>query len=86
MSLGPHCWARWRRSPSSGPREVLRGRDPGCSAGSARVPGPGLLSEVLAGRADLIASVDRTDENALAALAMQEIYDELDPATYGVYE
>ncbi|MCA8931897.1 MAG: C4-dicarboxylate TRAP transporter substrate-binding protein, partial [Rhodospirillaceae bacterium] len=36
--------------------------------------------------ADLIASVDRTDENALAALAMQEIYDEIDPATYGVYE
>ncbi len=33
----------------------------------------------------LIAGVDRTDEDALTALAMQEIYDKLDPATYGVY-
>lgn len=33
----------------------------------------------------LLADVDRGDEDALTALAMQEIYDKLDPATYGVY-
>ena len=33
---------------------------------------------------DLLADVDRTDEDALTALAMQEIYDPIDPATYGV--
>ncbi len=32
----------------------------------------------------LIASVDRNDEDALTALALSEIYDTLDPATYGV--
>lgn len=32
----------------------------------------------------LLADVDRTDEDALTALAMREIYDTLDPATYGV--
>ena len=32
----------------------------------------------------LIATVDRTDEDALTALAMREIYDRLDPETYGV--
>ena len=35
---------------------------------------------------ELLSSVDRTDEDALTALAMQEIYSELDPAAYGVYE
>ncbi len=33
----------------------------------------------------LLAEVDRTDEEALAALAMREIYGDLDPETYGVY-
>lgn len=32
----------------------------------------------------LLADVDRTDEDALADLAMKEIYADLDPATYGV--
>lgn len=32
----------------------------------------------------LLADVDRTDEDALTALALSEIYDKLDPATYGV--
>ena len=32
----------------------------------------------------LIASVDRTDEDALTELAMREIYARLDPETYGV--
>lgn len=32
----------------------------------------------------LLAEVDRTDEDALAALAMEEIYGDLDPETYGV--
>lgn len=32
----------------------------------------------------LLANVDRTDEDALTALAMQEIYSTLDPAVYGV--
>lgn len=34
--------------------------------------------------ADLLADVDPTDEDALTALAMQEIYSRIDPATYGV--
>ncbi|OAB54854.1 C4-dicarboxylate ABC transporter substrate-binding protein, partial [Phormidium willei BDU 130791] len=33
----------------------------------------------------LLAEVDRSDEEALAALAMREIYGDLDPETYGVY-
>lgn len=33
----------------------------------------------------LLADVDRTDEDALTALAMREIYDTLDPTVYGVY-
>lgn len=33
---------------------------------------------------DLLASVDPTDEDALTALAMQEIFSKIDPATYGV--
>lgn len=33
---------------------------------------------------ELLADVDRTDEDALTELAMQEIYSTLDPATYGV--
>jgi TRAP-type transport system periplasmic protein len=33
---------------------------------------------------DLLADVNRTDEDALTELAMQEIYSKLDPATYGV--
>lgn len=33
----------------------------------------------------LLSEVDRTDEDALAALAMKEIYATLDPETYGVY-
>lgn len=32
----------------------------------------------------LLADMDRTDEDALTALALREIYDRLDPATYGV--
>jgi len=32
----------------------------------------------------LLADIDPTDEDALTALAMQEIYDRIDPATYGV--
>jgi hypothetical protein len=32
----------------------------------------------------LLADIDRTDEDAVAALAMSEIYDGIDPATYGV--
>ncbi len=32
----------------------------------------------------LLADVDRTDADALAAIAMEEIYADLDPATYGV--
>lgn len=33
----------------------------------------------------LLSEVDRTDEDALAALAMEHIYSRLDPETYGVY-
>jgi TRAP-type transport system periplasmic protein len=33
----------------------------------------------------LLADVDRTDEDALYELAMREIYEKLDPETYGVY-
>ncbi|MCO6381539.1 MAG: C4-dicarboxylate TRAP transporter substrate-binding protein [Vannielia sp.] len=33
---------------------------------------------------DLLADVDPTDEDALTALAMQEIFSKIDPATYGV--
>ncbi|SIN83882.1 C4-dicarboxylate TRAP transporter substrate-binding protein [Vannielia litorea] len=33
--------------------------------------------------ADLLADVDTTDEDALTALAMQEIFSKIDPATYG---
>lgn len=33
---------------------------------------------------DLLADVDKTDEDALTALAMQEIFDKVDAATYGV--
>jgi TRAP-type transport system periplasmic protein len=32
----------------------------------------------------LLADVDTTDEDALTALAMSEIYADIDPATYGV--
>ena len=35
---------------------------------------------------ELLATVDRTDEDALTALAIQEIYSELDPSSYGVYQ
>ncbi len=34
--------------------------------------------------ADLLAAVDTTDEDALTALAMQEIFSKIDPASYGV--
>lgn len=33
---------------------------------------------------DLLADIDPTDEDALTAIAMQEIYDKIDAATYGV--
>lgn len=33
---------------------------------------------------DLLADVDRTDEDALTELAMKEIYNKIDPETYGV--
>ncbi|MEG3661963.1 C4-dicarboxylate TRAP transporter substrate-binding protein [Celeribacter halophilus] len=34
--------------------------------------------------ADLLAEIEPTDEDALTALAMEEIYSKIDPATYGV--
>lgn len=34
--------------------------------------------------ADLLAEIDTSDEDAITALAMREIFDEIDPATYGV--
>lgn len=34
---------------------------------------------------ELLADIDRTDEDALTAIALREIYDKLDPETYGVY-
>ncbi len=34
---------------------------------------------------ELLADVDRTDEQALAEIAMEEIYGDIDPETYGVY-
>ena len=33
---------------------------------------------------ELLDGVDTTDEDALTALAMQEIFSKIDPATYGV--
>ena len=33
---------------------------------------------------DLLADVDRTDEDALTELAMQEIFNKIDASTYGV--
>lgn len=41
--------------------------------------------EIYAKWEGLLAEVDRTDEDALTDLAMQEIYSRIDPATYGVY-
>lgn len=34
---------------------------------------------------ELLADVDRTDEEALAEIAMEEIYGDIDPETYGLY-